>query len=271
MTYMVAKSRYRLILLIIILTGVTSNLALADNSCRYLFANDGNLSRANLSNRELLERIERIVILEINGIKKACSDITKMYPPENHIYVGIGRSPSPFMAFFRASGYQNLFNLPLSLVLRQTLKPKIKFNLYKHFDQFLPTPSEIGSRSLLLLDYVVTGDSLLAAREYIVDYYRDQGVNISIQILPITNSRFLVTNDQIAKVKKVIISEYMIKNNLLEQAYDNLSEYRRYRIHSSKNQKNLHENPNPYYHYLVQRFSEKIQSIETKKENPRGE
>ncbi|MGZ5279179.1 MAG: hypothetical protein ACXWC9_04510, partial [Pseudobdellovibrionaceae bacterium] len=95
---------------------------------------------SEISNQEFLE------------VKEISERILVKFPPNQNVYLGVGRSPAPFMAFFRAIGIESLFGLPITAMkshpdssdwipwkmmqgFHGALNPKTEKELFLHFDQ----------------------------------------------------------------------------------------------------------------------------------------
>ncbi|WP_346074163.1 hypothetical protein, partial [Saccharopolyspora thermophila] len=131
-------------------------------------------------------------LAEQRGLAIAINNLTDHvvaeYPPDQYTYVGIGRSPAPLIAALQARGH-NAVSIPMSdfwaappqdSILHDTFaffeinEPTLwqETVLEEHFDEFLgDLPAD---RDVLLLDYSVSGFSLISAQFFIQRYLDDR-------------------------------------------------------------------------------------------------
>lgn len=95
--------------------------------------------------------------------------IMTRYPPNEYVYVGVGRSPTPITAFMQSILPGSALNLPLS-GLRETEegKPGLpmgerRARLERHLARFFPQPAVLRGRKVVLMDFSFSGNSLLVA------------------------------------------------------------------------------------------------------------
>lgn len=113
--------------------------------------------------------------------------IDKVAPFWPVIFVGIGRSPTPLMAFLECySGPGSVIILPLSgfrhnypgeavPLLRTPLSAEQYTALQHHFQRFIPTENVPEECTWLVVDFVDSGASLAAATHYLRHYLRQHG------------------------------------------------------------------------------------------------
>ncbi|HEX8440357.1 hypothetical protein [Archangium sp.] len=93
------------------------------------------------------------------------------------LYVGLGRSPVVLMEFMRQffPGIETV-ELPLSVSMENDKKAEVELslNMAGYIAKYLPL-SETRGKTLILIDYVDTGDSLVIAYELIQKYLRQNG------------------------------------------------------------------------------------------------
>jgi hypothetical protein len=124
--------------------------------------------------------------------------ILERYPPDEYVYVGMGRSPTPITAMLKTLfGDDAAINVPLSNMATFSPNPKQKgvfmgddgelhsvgpptrtqervYNLRHHLDQFIPPDEKLGGRKILLIDYANSGDSLVNGDREIREYLRER-------------------------------------------------------------------------------------------------
>jgi hypothetical protein len=102
--------------------------------------------------------------------------LEKICPPQDCAVIGLGRSPTPFMAALQAQHADYAWNMPLSnfrydVAGLKPLKPEIEQKLFQHFERFLPPTHELKGRNLLVIDYSMSGDSIASAKKYLDKYF----------------------------------------------------------------------------------------------------
>lgn len=114
--------------------------------------------------------------------RDAVKTILQRYSYKTHIFIGLGKSPTPIMAMMQAiSSDVEVYNLPLSNM--RGFKPggvnrygKVQLysierlaRLYEHFDHFLP--QNLAGKRLVVIDFADTGATLDLAVKAIRHYY----------------------------------------------------------------------------------------------------
>jgi hypothetical protein len=110
------------------------------------------------------------------GIRKIAESIVREYPPQEYIYVGLGRSPSSLVAYLSSNGYQAL-TLPLGglkLAPGKTMSKPMpdlskaeKAALKSLIDTHIPSYDQRGGKKILLLDYVQSGEGLRIGKKLV--------------------------------------------------------------------------------------------------------
>ncbi|ALP53296.1 hypothetical protein Tel_09080 [Candidatus Tenderia electrophaga] len=120
---------------------------------------------------------------EYEQIRDFSAQLMKLYPPDRYYYIGLGKSPTPIIAFMQATGVP-ASNMPLSkfshrtkgrrdggqLGLSEPLTGTQLAELERHFDNFIPSKEVLRGRDLLLIDFVQSGRSLIASADHLQDY-----------------------------------------------------------------------------------------------------
>lgn len=100
-------------------------------------------------------------------------EITRRFPSDSHIYVPMGSSPTMISAILEHQQH-DVVAMPLSSVGKEwhPWLPKVeglKEYLHEHFRAFLPEKTE---KTLVIIDYANTGDTIKQTVELIEDYYK---------------------------------------------------------------------------------------------------
>lgn len=177
-------------------------------------------------------RIEKLITPETyRDIKKITLSLYHYCPPDDCIFIALGRSPAPFSAYIKLLT-DNIINLPLSGFM---LHPKLltydndlEEKLYAHFDKYLDY-QKIGNRKVVLFDFAMSGTSLFSAQ-----YHLEKYLNLVIgtkEVLPValTNypSAVMNTIDRIGIKNYEIktISEGTLQKALINSDFDKFAEF----------------------------------------------
>lgn len=131
----------------------------------------------------------------VAALREMVTDIIGEFPPNEYEYIGIGRSPTPIMALLQERKDVFMQWIPLSEfrpqnptwtirtdalgscttlgVAPQQLSAKAQRRLFEHFDRYLVQPRR---PKILMIDYAITGKTLLAAQEQLEMYFDVRGV-----------------------------------------------------------------------------------------------
>lgn len=126
---------------------------------------------------------------EFTQVQTLAQQIMERYPPAQYHYLGLGKSPTPVMAYLQAYGERqpgiSATNMPLSkfghrsdsmsaaerrVVDGAALNAEQRGRLWDHFDRFVPGPGALQGKSILLIDLVQTGKSLVATQRHLEEY-----------------------------------------------------------------------------------------------------
>jgi hypothetical protein len=188
---------------------------------------------------------------EYETIRDTSLEITQKFT--NYYYLGVGRSPTPIIAFLQNYlGHEHASNLPLSnfRAISQGKPPSIsddlwgtkgklyapvthdeELRLFRHFDIFFPKDPEIQNKKVLLIDYVTYGGSIIAAKQALRSYLKARGRNCKLEILVLSqrNRRLLIEEIEKWAHSKLNFIEFKSDNKLVQrffnEHYDSLAEY----------------------------------------------
>ncbi len=131
----------------------------------------------------LLNSISSFAVIgkkEFQSVQQVSTYILLQYPRNEYIYIGIGRSPVPVMAYLQTEDETLVRNIPLTGFRygEVSTSPQLCLDeekrLYQHFDQFLPTHSDLnGRKKALIIDFSFTGRSISAAKKYFKKYIKN--------------------------------------------------------------------------------------------------
>lgn len=134
---------------------------------------------------------------EFESVEKASKYILKHYPRGQYIYVGLGRSPVPVMAYLQSETNTLVRNVPLTDFRYGTdghpkLSAKEESRLVQHFDEYLPSNCELeGRKKILLVDFAFGGGSIAAGLAYFsiyIEHHRKQLTSVQGLAITMDNS-----------------------------------------------------------------------------------
>lgn len=196
---------------------------------------------------------------EFAGIAFISERILSAFPPEKTAYVGMGRSPAPFIEYLKAKGAQ-VSNVALSnfngsfdpwakqdTKERNKLSEEILIKFHKHLDQYFPLQSQTESKDVVLVDYSITG-SIFAVKDYVDDYLRARGRAVTVHVFAVSmfsESRVPRTEDSSAKLISFPLGLGAVSSFLSSHGFDGLAAYGEYDLSET-----LQVVENPYYGVL---------------------
>lgn len=218
-------------------------------------------------------RPQDITYTEFKDTQRIVREIRDLYPERAHIYIGLGRSPTPFMAYLKILGLRNVFNVPLSSMrshpnrenmphaLRRRyespLGPALQERLWEHFERFLPPGETLEGRKIVLIDYAQSGSSLVSAQHYISEFYARQGFDVEVIALPIVDPAFSnMLVGALTSVPQIWVESQALKNNLQNEFYDRLSEFGKYDLRQTKR---AATEPGEGYAALMAEYTKRLQ------------
>ncbi|MBF0106924.1 MAG: FHA domain-containing protein [Deltaproteobacteria bacterium] len=127
---------------------------------------------------------------EIAGVAeetdRVAREILNRYPPEDCVYVSLGRSPAAIAATIAQNERATVVTLPMTSVWEQIpadAKGSVDPLLYKNLDssaqentrrylaEHLPPSGELKGRKVVVIDYTTSGAGLAIGADYISSYY----------------------------------------------------------------------------------------------------
>ncbi|MBL7714110.1 MAG: hypothetical protein JNL01_01505 [Bdellovibrionales bacterium] len=213
------------------------------------------------------QRVEigEVVLTEADysSIRTLSEKILKKFPEPNTVFVGIGRSPTPVIAYLQTSGHSAL-NLPLGGL--NNLKPAqtanlstLAFELEGHFNQFLGHKLQ-GSPppKFVFIDYVSSGKSMGVASSVLESYFTKACPTCDFKFLAMGTDESIAGIQKMATAHQIKIRPEQIKSVSLTkdtnlsavfekfrgEVLDQAAEYEGYDI--SKNEKVMKNQGNGY-------------------------
>lgn len=160
--------------------------------------------------------------------------IQSICPPKDCLIVGIGRSPTPFAAYWQLKSEGYFWNIPLSN-FRNGLEEGVESKkdlinvLFDHFQKYLPLESEMNNRSVVVLDFSMSGRSLVHATFYMREYFRIKAIRSgTIKALAILGPDSFYDSGFHPDIDQAILFEdYQNKlfQNLRGQKFDKFAEF----------------------------------------------
>lgn len=111
-------------------------------------------------------------------VKQVAQELIRRYPPDQYVYVGMGRSPTSVIAMLKAVlGDGAAVNVPMSgMAGFEPSSPRYTTeavtNLRRSFDRFIPSQTSLGGKKLVVIDFSAFGQSIPNGQRELVDYLR---------------------------------------------------------------------------------------------------
>lgn len=117
---------------------------------------------------------------EYKALNYTASHIIKKYPPDKTLYIEMGRSPVPIVEEMkRINNGIKVFTLPMGGIVKSNSDEAKKNHEYmsKVFES-MPGKKRAKGKTLLLIDYVSSGNSMLTTYEIMKERYSDSEIKI---------------------------------------------------------------------------------------------
>ena len=206
--------------------------------------------------------------VEYVQIRDVAMHIIEQYPPEQNIILGVGRSPTPLIAFLQNYDTQYAYNVPLTgfrhrpagvstpshpnqkrtELYRPLFKGEIK-PLFRHFDDHVPNAIQVGGKNVVLLDFTYSGDSLISAYFYVRAYLQSQQRPDTLTMLALSPSTDW-ENDLLKNTAEVglhadvfplsLQHHDLLTTGFIDERYDPFGEYGPYNVFVGN--RTLHKN-----------------------------
>ncbi len=184
-------------------------------------------------------------------------DITRLVlnqcsPPEC-IVVGIGRSPTPIISSLEILNPNSTLEIPLTNFryspnadkMNDTrvgkLTPQEEEGLFQYFDDFLKRRISTKTKTIMLIDYTISGSSFFSAQLYLDKYIKNRDLKLEMKTTAITVRYKVGIIEKIAKhfsVKKPTIITIPDRTPLFSafenQYFDDIATYDQFPIMDKK-------------------------------------
>jgi len=184
-------------------------------------------------------------------IKAIVTEILKQYPAEEHYFLGIGRGPTPIIAFIQLMGI-SAENIPLShfgyfpidnewgkvAPAPVEVKGSLMFKrIFEHFESYIPSAKDIGSKKLVIIDFSYTGLSIVSVHSFLKVFLEQKRSGIRLGMVTLQSGAGLLhlsdKYDYYMSRKGLVIDlgdypglDYAMSNSL----YDEYSEFGFYNL-----------------------------------------
>lgn len=207
-------------------------------------------------------------------------EIFKQYPPSEYHYVGLGRSPTGIISMIQQLDPAAASNLPFSFKGFKYISPDDPL-LHEHFKRFLPSASKLGTKKILVIDYVYRGNNLTVAWETLRGYFRKTGRaadgvsvlglyddTLNMRASPESPISILIRNGKAGVHIAPLEAKYPEVRKLLQYShFDDFAQYDSFILDimaSQTNSLNSHElQPRPEYNRLGDFLRKKLRNDKT--------
>ncbi|MBF0207601.1 MAG: hypothetical protein HQK53_11995 [Oligoflexia bacterium] len=189
-------------------------------------------------------------------LSSLASILYSKYPPDQHYFVGIGRSFSPLVALIQAQG-NGAMNLPISFLTDYSVRNRnedVLSVLFSHFDNFIDL-NAIGNKTVVVFDYLETGASLEEAAFLLRRYLELHGKNLCS--FGLANAGF--SSKSASYHGEMIVLDAQLSDQLHYRSMKPFSEYGKYHPAAhSPSSKQVKSARNPKYYRLRECFAKKF-------------
>ena len=118
---------------------------------------------------------DHVSLAAYRDLRNASIALLRLHPPDQSVYIGLGRDPAPIIAFLQGIGADAL-NFPASGASFSESP-----SLDEHFARLIPKRFRQGSRNLVLIDQTSSGKTIHAIKPLLRDYLHRTGSAPSIK------------------------------------------------------------------------------------------
>ena len=120
-------------------------------------------------------RYDHVTKQQYIELRDASIALMKKYPPDKHVYIGLGRDPAPFIAFLQEIGAE-AHNFPAS-----GQGHTASARLDRHFEKLIPASVRRGSKTILLIDQTRSGKTHQSMMPLLKDYLKRSGSKVDVK------------------------------------------------------------------------------------------
>ncbi len=176
---------------------------------------------------------------QYDSTKKAAIDLMERFPPDQHVYVGIGKSPTPIIAFMKAIGGAGAAqSLPLTGLgangFFEKNDPQSIEKIHQHLAEFLPNIEKLGGKKLLILDFADSATSLEFSAQEIRNFIETSYPQRKIELVVVGIPNFLATSRLRSKGFEVLKVNWDLRRSLNNHEYKTLHEFNDYNYDTSE-------------------------------------
>jgi len=116
-------------------------------------------------------------------VRDMAARILQEFPPDRYYYVGVGRSPTALIDFFRILDPGLACHLPASKakwIRPEDVSGPAAEQVGSHLRRFLPDPEVLGDRKLLLIDHVQSGLGLNHVRTLVQRFWGPRAESLAL-------------------------------------------------------------------------------------------
>lgn len=207
------------------------------------------------------ERTHSISVItdeEFEAVAMISEKLLSSFSEAETIYVGIGRSPAPFLAYLNAKEIQT-YMLPLSSFKRgESLSTEMSDKLYRHLDEYYPAEHVTAGKSVVLIDFAFNG-SIFFVKDNIDRYLRARGRSLVNHLYILTNRievlKPMFPEGDTTRTDFFNIGRSVVHAFLISHGFDGLAEYGKYNL--AEDDKTLQ---NPRHEILKREFIYRTQN-----------
>jgi hypothetical protein len=119
------------------------------------------------------------------------SDEILQRSPKNSLFVGMGRSPTPFISSLQLRTREKAISIPFSnKALRHLNSEQKSEKVYEILEKYLANNLNSQLQNLVLIDHIVSGSSLLQAQQLVKNFLKKINSPVQVSSIAITTAKF---------------------------------------------------------------------------------
>jgi hypothetical protein len=134
---------------------------------------------------------QRVGYLDANhyqNVRDVAVRLLRKYTPDDHFFIGVGRSPVSLVTFMRELDDDLAMTFPAS-DMRLQIDPSWKQEYFEHFKQLIPKSVIDSKKTIVLFDRTREGKTLVRLKEYLREYLKSVGSKAKVRVIGLSDQK----------------------------------------------------------------------------------
>jgi hypothetical protein len=149
-------------------------------------------------------------------LRSASMELLKRYPPDQHVYIGLGRDPAPFVAFLQEIGTEAL-NFPSS-----GRGHTHSAELDRHFAELIPAHIRNGQKTIVLIDQTSSGKTHNTMMPLLRSYLQRTGSSVQVKGVAFYSSNAVRLQGATPGLETINTTAFPEVNKFMGGIYENI-------------------------------------------------